>query len=64
MKTAQQALMKFDPATGQPEPYPSHAEQYRQYHGTRAWLCNPWTGTVRTAEDIGTDVTGKKIVNA
>lgn len=45
----QHTLMKFDPATGAEKPYPSHAEQWRKYHGAAAWLFNPWTGTRRRA---------------
>lgn len=54
----QQALMKFDPATGLPQPYPSHAAQYREWHGLVAWLFNPWTGERRDPRDIGSDVQG------
>ncbi len=54
----QHTLMKFDPATGAEKPYPSHAEQWRKYHGAAAWLFNPWTGTRRRAWDVGTDVFG------
>ncbi len=54
----QQSLMKYDPATGEEKPYPSHAEQYRAYHGQRAWLINPWSGNERDAYDIGSDVFG------
>lgn len=58
----QQALMKFDPATGETRPYPSHAEQWREWHGYgTAWLFNPWTGGRRTAGDVGTDVLGRLI---
>lgn len=58
----QQALMKFDPATGETKPYPSHAEQWREWHGYgTAWLFNPWTGGRRTAGDVGTDVLGRLI---
>ena len=49
----QQALMKFDPATGDTKPYPSHAEQWREWHGYgTAWLFNPWTGARRSAGDV------------
>ena len=54
----QHTLMKFDPATGAEKPYPSHAEQWREWHGTEAWLFNPWTGATRLAGDVGTDVFG------
>ena len=58
----QQALMKFDPATGETKPYPSHAEQWREWHGYgTAWLFNPWTGGRRTAGDVGADVLGRLI---
>ena len=54
----QYTLMKFDPADGSEKPYPSHAAQYRIYHGTVAWLYNPWTGAKRKALDIGGDTFG------
>ncbi len=54
----QHTLMKYDPATGAEKPYPSHAEQWRKYHGAEAWMFNPWTGTRRKAGDVGTDVFG------
>jgi hypothetical protein len=54
----QQSLMKFDPATGEENPYPSHAEQWRDYHGKAAWLFNPWTGQRRSALDVGSDAFG------
>lgn len=57
----QEALMKFDPANGRPNPYPSHARQYREYSGRVAWLYNPWTGAVRNALDVGGDVFGHLI---
>jgi len=59
----QEALMKFDPAYGTTKPYPSHAAQYRNYHGIIGWLYNPWTGERRNPIDIGTDVTGIGIAN-
>ena len=55
-------LMKFDPATGEKQPYPSHAEQYRIYRGSIAWLFNPFTGERRNAMDVGTDCFGYGIV--
>lgn len=58
MSDAQEAVMRFDPATCELKPYPSHAKQWRRYHGEVAWLYNPWTGTSRTASDIGSDVFG------
>lgn len=54
----QNKLMKFDPATNEPKPYPSHAAQYREWHGQVAWLYNPWTGSMRDPRDIGSDVFG------
>jgi hypothetical protein len=57
-KDWQQAVMRFDPGTGERRPYPSHAAQYRQYHGAVAWLFNPWTGARRDPRDIGSDVFG------
>jgi hypothetical protein len=51
-------LMKFDPAYGTPNPYPSNAGQYRKWHGKVAWIYNPWSGEKRHPLDIGSDVTG------
>lgn len=51
-------LMRFDPAFGTEKPYPSHAQQYRDYHGRMAWLFNPWTGHKRHPADIGSDPLG------
>ena len=60
----QSEVMKFDPATGGPRPYPSHAGQWREWHGKMAWLFNPWTGRRRDARDVGSDVQGLLIVPA
>jgi hypothetical protein len=57
----QPQLMAFDPATGEPRPYPSHAGQWREYHGTVAWLFNPWTGARRLADDVGVDPLGRLV---
>ena len=57
----QDTIMKFDPATGAEKPYPSHAEQWRQYHLNDAFLFNPWSGTRRLAGDVGTDPRGYAI---
>ena len=59
----QHTLMKFDPATGEPKPYPSHTEQWRDWHGrATTWLFNPWSGTRRNAGDVGSDAFGFLIV--
>ncbi len=59
----QNALMKFDPATGEQRPYPSHAAQWRKWHGVgTAWLFDPWTGRRRDARDVGSDIQGLLIV--
>lgn len=60
----QDSLMMYDPATGaQQQPYPSHAEQWRKYHGMEtAWLFNPWTGEWRSAHDVGSDMLGRLII--
>lgn len=60
----QNVLMKFDPATGEERPYPSHAAQWREWHGGTAWLFDPWTGRRRDARDVGSDVHGLLIVPA
>jgi hypothetical protein len=62
MSKQQFAVMRFDPATCMPRPYPSHAEQYRDWHGVVAWLYNPWTGDMRDPRDIGSDTFGRLIV--
>ena len=54
--------MKYDPATNEPEPYPSNASQWRMYHGKTAWLYNPYTGLLRDATDVGSDTFGELIV--
>ncbi len=59
----QDTLMKFDPATGEEQPYPSHADQWRKWHGkATAWLFNPWTGDRRGAGDVGSDTFGQLIL--
>jgi hypothetical protein len=60
---SQEQLMKYDPTNGQEKPYPSHAKQYREWHGLVAWIYNPWTGKQRLPGDIGTDVQGFLIAN-
>ena len=61
-RTNQDSLMVFDPASGAREPYPSHAVQWREYNGEKAWLVNPWTGRNRDARDVGSDTFGHLIV--
>lgn len=59
----QSETMKYDPATGEPRPYPSHAAQWRRWHGHNcAWLFNPWSGERRDARDVGSDTNGRLIV--
>jgi len=58
----QYTLMQFDPATGWSKPYPSHAQQWREFNGEAAWLFNPWTGERRMAGDVGSDVFGHMIL--
>lgn len=63
MSRQQYTLMKYDPATGEERPYPSHAEQWRAYNGDMtAWLFNPWSGTRRNAHDVGSDTHGHLIM--
>lgn len=57
-------LMLIDPAHGGEKPYPSHAAQWRSYHGKKAWLFNPWTTKPRDPSDIGTDPFGLLIARA
>jgi len=63
MSMKQDELMEFDPTTGERKPYPSHAGQYRKYHGPAAWIYNPWTGKMRHPTDIGTDIFGYLIAS-
>ena len=58
----QDDLMMYNPVSGGNKPYPSHAAQYRKFHGEVAWLFNPWTGERRSAYDVGSDVYGMLIV--
>ena len=60
----QQTIMNVCPAQGTPKPYPSHAAQWREYHGTAAWLFNPWGDGKqrRSAQDVGSDPFGLLIV--
>ena len=59
----QECLMVVDPATGHKRPYPSHARQWRWYHGEHtAWLFNPWSTKRRLAQDVGSDPFGHLIV--
>jgi hypothetical protein len=62
IQSQQDDLMKYDPTTGTPHPYPSHAAQYRKWHGLVAWLYNPWNGEKRHPSDIGSDILGLLIV--
>lgn len=63
MKTKQQMkLMMFDPATKEAKPYPSQADQWREWHGRTAWIYDPWTGVMRAPEDIGSDTFGHLII--
>jgi hypothetical protein len=54
----QMTLMKYDPATRKEKPYPSHAQQWREYHGQAAFLFCPWTGILRDAYDVASDPFG------
>ena len=61
--SSQEKLMRYDPATGEEYPYPSHAKQWREWHGQRtAWLFDPWTGQRRDAGDVGSDIQGMAIL--
>jgi hypothetical protein len=62
IKSGQLKMMWYDPATGEDNPKPYYADEYRAYHGKVAWLYNPWTGKARHPGDIGTDVLGLLIV--
>jgi hypothetical protein len=55
-------LMKFDPATGEPNPTPNDPAQWRAMNGSTAFMYNPYTGKLRDARDVGSDVFGHLIV--
>lgn len=61
MRKQQFSVVRYDPATCMPRPYPSHADQYRDWHGRVAWIYNPWTGDMRDPRDIGSDTLGHLI---
>ena len=63
IKTEQDLVMTHDPANGATAPYPSHAAQWRAFHGNlTAWLFDPWSGLRRNAADVGSDISGLLIV--
>lgn len=55
-------LMKFDPATGDEFLWPCSVETYREKNPTFAWLFNPYTGLLRNAQDVASDVFGFALV--
>lgn len=57
----QESVMLFDPVTRGEKPFPSHAMQYRQYHGNVTWNYNPWTGSLRYQSDVLIDPCGLNI---
>lgn len=57
-------LMRFDPATGFAKPYPSQADQWREWHGSITWVYNPFTGARRSAQDIRSDTFGLLITSS
>jgi ATP-dependent protease HslVU (ClpYQ) peptidase subunit len=62
-KTEQQHLpMIFDPATGLGIIGINIADEYRKWHGNKAWLYNPWTGEPRDPRDIASNVFGQLII--
>lgn len=48
----------YDPVTGNTGPKPDKANDYREHHGSVAWLWNPYNGHERDPRDIGSDPTG------
>jgi hypothetical protein len=59
--TQQDSLMVYDPVDLTPNPYPSHAAQWRK-RSSLTWFYNPWTGTPRKPEDIVRDPQGVLII--
>lgn len=62
VKTQQMQRMDFSPDDCSKKPYPSQADQWRDYHGETVWFYNPWTGKARDARDIGSDTFGRLII--
>lgn len=57
-KKHEDELMIVDPRNCKERPYPSHAGQFRDFHGFDAWIYNPWTKVIRDSRDIASDPTG------
>lgn len=55
-------IMIYDPATGEPHPSPSYVEDWRYFNPHKAWIYNPWTGNIRSSEEIYYDPVGYEIV--
>ena len=55
-------LMLYDPIRGIPKPYPSEAEQFREYTKHEAWYYDPYTGYNRSPDEISSDPVGHLIV--
>ncbi len=53
--------MVYDPGSGQKDVAHTEASQYRRYHADIAWLFNPWTGKLREATAVSSDVFGELI---
>lgn len=53
--------MFYSPDTGEFGAQPRIAQEWRDWHGSVAWLYNPWTGSSRDPRDIGSDVYGHLI---
>lgn len=67
MNKQQSTLMLIDPGYGTDRPYPSQADQWREYNGTGgkcavAWIYNPWTRVIRNPMDVASDMFGYLIV--
>ncbi|MGP1715597.1 MAG: hypothetical protein ACTS9Y_00325 [Methylophilus sp.] len=62
MSDPQRLPMKFDPATGKPNPIITDAAAWREKNHKTAWLFDPWTGLQREAWKVGSDTYGLMVI--
>ena len=53
-----QEPMRYDPVTGDDEPYPRLASEHRFKYWLAIWHFNPWTGSPRAIRDVEADPLG------
>lgn len=62
MADPQRHPMKYDPATGKPNPAIADAAEWRERNNNTAWLYDPWTGIQREAWKVGSDPFGLMVL--